>query len=111
MSSKQWITQVKKGLLEMCILNLLAGEDLYGYDLVKRLALLHDWDVSGGTVYPILYRLKKEGSVKTVLMESEVGPVRKYYSLTKEGRENVKEMNDSWIQLNSVIEGLIRRDK
>ncbi|MBF0197864.1 MAG: PadR family transcriptional regulator [Planctomycetes bacterium] len=111
MSSKSWITQVRKGLLEMCILNLLAKEELYGYDLVKKLGELQDWDISGGTVYPILNRLKKEGSITSELRESDVGPVRKYYGLTPDGNEKLSEMNANWLQLNGMIKVLIGKNK
>ena len=74
-----WSTQLRKGLLEFCILNALVSERLYGYDIVRRLRKITCLVISEGTVYPILSRLKRDGFVSTTLEESPEGPARKYY--------------------------------
>lgn len=111
MKANGWITQVRKGLLELCILNLLKHGELYGYDIVKQLSNLSDWDISGGTVYPILNRLKGEGSLTTVLKESELGPVRKYYGLSKKGQQKLNELNTNWGSLKEMMDGIIEEKK
>ncbi len=58
-----WTTQVRKGLLELCIVNLLARGELYGYDLVKKLARVKGLVITEGTIYPLLSRLRKTGVV------------------------------------------------
>ena len=63
-----WTTQLRKGILELCIVNLLAKGELYGYDLVKRLAEIRGLVVTEGTVYPLLSRLKKAGLLETRLV-------------------------------------------
>ena len=91
-----WTTQLRKGLLELCILNALKGERLYGYDIVRQLRGIECLMISEGTVYPILSRLKREGLVSSRLEESPEGPARKYYRLTETGREMLARMNDIW---------------
>ena len=82
-----WTVQVRKGVLELCILNALAEQERYGYDLVKTLVTVPGLGVTEGTLYPLLSRLRVAGLVSTRLEESTQGPARKYYSLTKDGRK------------------------
>jgi Predicted transcriptional regulators len=98
-----WTVQVRKGLLELCILNALANEERYGYDLVKTLVETHGLGVSEGTIYPLLSRLRVAGLIASRLEESSSGPARKYYSLTKEGRKTMQTMNDYLIELNRSV--------
>src|SRR4051812_39837946 len=95
-----WTVQVKKGVLELCILNALAAEDRYGYDLVKTLVEIHGLGVTEGTVYPLLSRLRVAGLITSRLEESSAGPARKYYSLTREGRKAMEIMNEYLGELN-----------
>ena len=101
-----WTTQLRKGLLELCIVNLLAKRDLYGYDLVKKLAGIRGLVVTEGTIYPLLSRLKRMGLLKTRLVESASGPARKYYALTPEGRRVRDTMNAYWNDLSLSLENL-----
>ena len=93
---ENWTVQARKGILELCILNSLAGGERYGYDLVKRLVSMPGSGVSEGTIYPLLSRLRLQGLVETRLEESAEGPARKYYALTEAGRRTVRLMNDYW---------------
>jgi len=88
-----WIVQVRKGILEVCILNALKEKERYGYDLVKTLVALPGLGVTEGTIYPLLSRLNLQGLVQTRLEESSAGPARKYYVLTKEGKKMLETMN------------------
>jgi PadR family transcriptional regulator PadR len=98
-----WTVQARKGLLELCILNALSGEERYGYDLVKTLVEDHGLGVTEGTIYPLLSRLKVAGLISSRLEESSSGPARKYYSLTKEGRKSMETMNAYMIELNRSV--------
>ncbi|HHY84712.1 MAG TPA: PadR family transcriptional regulator [Verrucomicrobia bacterium] len=98
-----WTVQVRKGVLELCILNALAGQERYGYDLVKTLVEVHGLGVTEGTLYPLLSRLRVAGLITSRLEESPAGPARKYYSLTKEGRKTMEAMNQYMIDLNRSI--------
>ncbi len=91
-----WTTQLRKGLLELCALNAMSGDRLYGYDIVRRLRKIDGLVISEGTIYPILSRFKREGLVETSLEESNQGPARKYYQLTLLGEELLKQMNQTW---------------
>src|SRR5262249_49495120 len=88
-----WTVQVRKGLLEVCILTALASPERYGYDLVKTLVEIPGLGVTEGPLYPLLSRLRMQGLIAARLEESSAGPPRKYYSLTKEGRKIMAAMN------------------
>ena len=80
-----WTTQVRKGVIELCVLNALGSGRLYGYDIVRRLRELDGMFISEGTVYPLLNRLKREALVQTMLEESPEGPARKTLLADGEG--------------------------
>jgi PadR family transcriptional regulator PadR len=93
---KTWITQLRKGLLELLLLNVIAGGESYGYEIVQRLRGVGEMEVSESTVYPILERLHKDGYVSVRREASPNGPMRRYYSLTVAGKHRVAEMNGYW---------------
>ena len=99
-----WTTQLRKGALELAVLNALNGDRLYGYDIVRILRRHDGLMIADGTVYPILSRLKADGLVKATIEESPDGPPRKYYELTRAGRETLAEMNTAWDALVSSLE-------
>jgi len=101
-----WMTQLRKGTLELCVLCALRGQRLYGYDLVKHLRDIDGLVMSEGTVYPMLSRFKKEGLVTTALVESSEGPARKYYELTSHGRQLVSRMLEHWRAVRGGIDTL-----
>jgi PadR family transcriptional regulator, regulatory protein PadR len=90
---ENWTVQVRKGLLELCVLNTLADKECYGYELVKTMVSIPGLGVTEGTLYPLLSRLRLQGLVRTRLVESNEGPARKYYALTPGGRKIVRLMN------------------
>ncbi len=77
--------QYKKGVLELCVMALLKKRDCYGYEISDTLS--KKINISDGTVYPILRKLKSDGLLKVYLQEESGGPPRKYYSLTELGAE------------------------
>lgn len=98
-------TQFKKGVLEVGVLSLLEKKDYYGYELVQTIS--KTIEISEGTLYPLLRRLKKEGFLKTYLKESKEGPSRKYYKLTNKGKEKAKKMKNEWKEFIKKMEKLI----
>jgi PadR family transcriptional regulator PadR len=88
-----WTVQVRKGLLELCILNALSDRERYGYELVKTLVGIPGLGVTEGTLYPLLSRLRVQDLITARLEESSEGPARKYYALTREGRKIMATMN------------------
>lgn len=97
--------QFKKGVLEICALVKLYKKDFYGYELVEDIS--KHIDISEGTIYPLLKRLKDEGYVTTYLKESQEGPPRKYYSITDDGRNTCETMVKEWksfiVGVNQII--------
>jgi PadR family transcriptional regulator PadR len=103
------ITQLKKGALEMCVLALLEKNDRYGYELVTLIS--EEIDVTLGTIYPLLKRIKGEGYVETRTVDSTDGPSRKYYSLTDKGREILTENITEWKSFTQKINRMIQKEK
>lgn len=101
-----WTTQLRKGVLELCILNIIGHRRIYGYDIVRRLRDVDALVVREGTIYPILSRLKGDGLVRTSLEESPEGPARKYYELTRRGEQLLEQMNGYWDVLNRGMSDL-----
>lgn len=101
-----WITQLRKGLLEFLALNILAGEESYGYEIVQKLKGFEGMDITESTVYPILARLKKEGFAKVRVGASQGGPPRRYYSLTALGQARLSYMNVYWDSLNLSVDSI-----
>ena len=98
--------QLKKGVLELCVLALLSRQDSYAYELASVLA--EDVGMGEGTIYPLMRRLQLDGLVKTYLVESASGPPRKYYKLTTHGRTALAELQGYWQHLNDTIHTLGR---
>lgn len=101
-----WTTQLRKGALELAVLNALNGDRLYGYDIVRILRRHEGLVIGDGTVYPILSRLKADGLVRATIEDSPDGPPRKYYELTRTGSTALTEMNQAWASLVSSVEEL-----
>lgn len=101
--------QLRRGALEYCVLALLAEQPRYGFDLVRTLSSVDGMVTNEGTVYPLLSRLKREGYVETRWGESEAGPPRKYYSLTKAGRVALDAFVEEWGRFRDAVDGLLRK--
>jgi PadR family transcriptional regulator PadR len=102
-------TQIHKGLLEGCILKIVGSHETYGYEICEKLTVHGFQEVSEGSVYPILIRLEKKKLLYSVMKESPLGPMRKYYYLTEEGIRELEEFMSSWREIkrniDSVLEG------
>ncbi len=101
-----WATQFRKGMLELCILNVIKDTSPYGYDIVRKLRNVVTLVISEGTIYPILSRLKRQGFVRTTIKESSEGPPRKYYELTEKGRNILTRMNSYWQEIKAGTDSL-----
>lgn len=97
--------QYKKGVLELCVLSLLDRKDRYGYEISEYLS--GKIDIADGTVYPILRKLKSDGLVVTYLSEESGGPPRKYYSLTKTGRETYQNDRMDYLEFAAAIQTIL----
>jgi PadR family transcriptional regulator, regulatory protein PadR len=96
-----------KGVLALALLRLLATEESYGYEIVRRLRASGLDHVKEGTVYPALARLERDGHVSTRLVPSNSGPARKYYRPSKSGEALLDQLDASWDELTSAVD-LIR---
>ncbi|MCX2744974.1 PadR family transcriptional regulator [Mangrovivirga sp. M17] len=90
--------QMRKGILEFCILHIISRGEVYASDMLDELTSARIMVVEG-TLYPLLTRLRKAGLVEYKWVESQSGPPRKYYTLTEEGELFLKSLNDTWEDL------------
>ncbi|AKK11141.1 PadR family transcriptional regulator [Corynebacterium uterequi] len=104
-------SQLRKGAVELITLGLLAVEPSYGGQLVERFRNEVGLEVSSGTLYPLLARLRKTGLVATSWQESPVGPPRKIYELAAKGRNRLQDLKAEWAVLNSAVEKSTRKDQ
>src|ERR1700679_898090 len=103
----KWEVQLRKGCLELAILAALWDAKLYGLEILRRLENDSDLIVSEGTIYPLLSRLKALGLVGSEWVESEAGHPRKYYALTRAGKQRVVEMTATWTRFSSRMSKLL----
>lgn len=104
---RAWVSQLRKGLIELCVMGALRQGESYGYALLQRLSDLEGMAVTESTVYPILARLAQEGLVAVRTAASSTGPPRRYYRLTGVGRERFEEMALYWKGLRSTVDSLV----
>lgn len=95
------LVQLRKGVLDMCVLAMLAQRDGYAYDIASRLA--EGIGMGEGTIYPLMRRMQSDGLVTTYLEESSSGPPRKYYQLTKAGRAALVAQKADWTDFTASV--------
>jgi PadR family transcriptional regulator PadR len=101
------LSQFRKGVVELAILALLHAGEAYGGEIVETLGGHPGLAISAGTVYPLLSRLKKAGSIESAWRESPVGPPRKYYRLTATGSVEFDEMAKAWDGVTAAMDELL----
>jgi PadR family transcriptional regulator, regulatory protein PadR len=99
--------QMRKGVLEFCILSILSRNDAYATDILNKLKE-SELIVVEGTLYPLLSRQKNAGLLSYRWEESTQGPPRKYYALTEKGKEVLKELETAWRQLIDAVDSIIQ---
>ncbi len=100
--------QLKKGVLELCVLSMVNQKDCYGYELVNEIS--KNIVISEGTIYPLLKRLKDEGFVTTYLAESQEGPPRKYYRITPLGISTYEQLVSEWFSFVKGVNSIIKEE-
>jgi len=100
------IAQMRKGVLEMCVVAAISSREAYASDILERLKQSH-LIVVEGTLYPILTRLKNEGFLSYRWEESNSGPPRKYYTITSEGTGFLSELRTGWDELVTAVSALV----
>ena len=100
-------TQLVKGVLDLAVLAVVAREDGYGYDVVRRIRAAGLEDVGEASVYGTLRRLYGAGLLTSYVVPSEEGPHRKYYAINEPGRARLRETTDRWRAFATTMEGLV----
>ena len=97
--------QMKKGVLEMCILQVVSEGDFYGYEIMKRVTEAFP-DLNESTIYAILRRLHADGCTESYVGEVSGGPKRKYYRITADGKDKLEKMLTEWQETLNAIKKL-----
>jgi PadR family transcriptional regulator PadR len=103
---QSWITQFRKGLVELCVMAVLQGEEAYGYQIVEQLGKVTGLEVTESTVYPVLARLARDRLVTVRVAPSPAGPARRYYRLSEAGRGRLVEMLNDWRVIQQSVQQL-----
>ena len=98
-------TQLRKGVLELCVLTLLSRSDNYGYEIASR--LMQEVGMGEGTIYPLMRRMQDDGLVSTYLVEAPGGPPRKYYRMTEAGRKTLTAQREEWKNFIASVEKML----
>ena len=97
--------QMKKGVLELCILHVTASDELYGYEIMKRITGAFP-EINESTVYAVLRRLHGDGCTESYTGETSGGPTRKYYRITDVGKERLEKMRSEWQEMLDALKSL-----
>ena len=108
MDLNNWQTQLRKGLLDIVVLNLLQRGPSHGYEMVQIMKRIEGLQIREGNIYPVLARLETDGLVTSYSQPSTDGPPRKYFKLTESGQKALDDMNKHWDKLIESLE-IIRK--
>ncbi len=109
MNIENTASQMRKGVLEFCVLSVIRKGEAYPSDIIEQMKAAN-FQLLEGTLYPLLTRLKNAGMVNYRWVESSSGPPRKYFSLTDKGLEFYKELENTWTDMVSAVNGVINSD-
>ena len=102
MGTADKFSSIRKGLLEFLVLKIIASDKVYVADMLLRLSTT-EFATQEGTLYPLLSKMRREGSVDYEWQESDAGPPRKYYKLTAKGTSQLAELTEYWDYLNQTL--------
>lgn len=100
-------TQLLHGVLDMCLLSIIDEEASYGYEMVSKLRERGLDLASEGSIYPLLSRLQKQGMIEGYLVQSSEGPARKYYRMSKKGRDVLEQWTDEWSVFRASVDAVL----
>lgn len=100
-------SQLMRGTLEGCILKVISKKTTYGYEILEFLKNNGFLEIAEGTLYPLLLRLEKQGSISSELLPSPLGPKRKYFSITDKGRQHLNDFEGCWNEICTAVNNLI----
>jgi PadR family transcriptional regulator PadR len=104
-------TERLRGVLDHCILAIVARADPYGYEIIARLREVEPEVAKEGSVYPLLRRLHRTGLVEPYLAPSGNGPPRTYYRPTPEGRKRLEEWNHEWVAFRTAVDAILDHEE
>ena len=110
MNTENQNTQMRRGVLELCILSIIAEKDAYASDIIAKLKEAR-LIVVEGTLYPLLTRLKNDGLTVYRWEESKSGPPRKYHQITEQGHTLLAELKADWKSLVSSVESILENEQ
>jgi PadR family transcriptional regulator PadR len=102
----KWQLQLRKGLLIYMVLALLDKNEMYGYALISSLSKKLATTMAEGTIYPLLNRMVRDGTITFDWRIMESGPARKYYQITKSGQKLLGEMHEHWTSVTCALQEL-----
>ena len=101
------LTELRRGVLEHCVLAVVRHEESYGFDIVRALSAAGELVTSEGTIYPLLSRLRRDHLVTTTWRESDAGPPRRYYQITDAGRRALDAFAGDWTRFRDAVDALL----
>ena len=107
--TRSGLTELRRGVLEHCVLAVVEQQETYAFEIVRLLADAGGLVTSEGTVYPLLSRLRRNGLVTTTWRESDAGPPRRYYHLTDAGRRSLDAFVTEWTEFTAAVDRLLER--
>lgn len=105
--AEAWVSQLRKGLVEICVLAVLSRAEAYGYAILKTLRSYELLALTESTLYPALARMTKEGLLSVRSAPSPDGPPRRYYAVTAAGRARLSEMRVHWRTLQASVDQVL----
>lgn len=107
MAQKRIPSQMLKGVISGCMLAVIAQGETYGYEISQKLGGYGFGAIAEGTIYPVLLRLEKNGCITASYRPSELGPKRKYYAITEQGKSELTDFRDEFGMLSAAVKNLL----
>jgi PadR family transcriptional regulator PadR len=101
------LTELRRGVLEHCVLAVVRQEEAYAFDIVRTLSSAGGLVTSEGTIYPLLSRLRRDGLVATTWRESDAGPPRRYYRITNDGARTLDAFVGDWERFRDSVDRVL----
>ena len=101
------LTELRRGVLEHCVLAVVRAEESYAFDIVRALASAGGLMTSEGTIYPLLSRLRRDHLVTTTWRESDAGPPRRYHRITDDGRRALDVFVGDWTRFRDAVDAVL----
>lgn len=105
-----WRSELRRGVVELCVLSVLREKEAYGYQIVEQLKQQPELEFTESTIYPVLARLHSEKLLAERQVKSSLGPPRRYFRLTARGHEHFQEMVRHWRALSQQVNQLIQEE-